>query len=209
MRCRALPPGRAPVQRGPGQGVDGGLSQGSRAAGTAPLRLGDLRRVVQGPRCARAEGARATPAPSWVATRLFNFGVMCIQPLQNELTEIARSAGGGRREQFSDQLLILAGHLSATNYDNRKFAEVAGAGVRVPAQGGGRRRAEFPEDGRLRRRYPGAGQHLVVGHRRKTRGDVVPCLPNLRGASTDREALAGCKRGRTENGHGAGGRRCG
>jgi hypothetical protein len=71
------------------------------------------------------KGRERLCALSWVATRLFNFGVMWIQPLQNELTEIARSAGGGQREQYSDQLLILAGHLSATNFDNRKYAERA------------------------------------------------------------------------------------
>jgi hypothetical protein len=50
---------------------------------------------------------------------------MNIQPLHNELTEIARAASSDQREQFSDLLLVLAGHLSATNYDNRKYAERA------------------------------------------------------------------------------------
>jgi hypothetical protein len=55
---------------------------------------------------------------------LFNFGVFHFQTLENDLSEIALSAGD-QREQMSDQLLILAGHLTATSYDNRRYAERA------------------------------------------------------------------------------------
>jgi hypothetical protein len=62
---------------------------------------------------------------SWVATRSSNFAIFAMQPLPDNLMELARRRDRGKREEISDLLLTVAGHMFATNYDNRHFAERA------------------------------------------------------------------------------------
>ena len=71
------------------------------------------------------KGRERLCALSWVATRSSNFSIFAIQPLPHDLMELARRRDRDKREEISDLLLILAGHMFATNYDNRHFAERA------------------------------------------------------------------------------------
>jgi len=62
---------------------------------------------------------------SWVATRMSNSYITQIQPLHKNLGELAVKADLAKREEISDILLVLAGHLYRTNVENRPFAERA------------------------------------------------------------------------------------
>ncbi len=64
-------------------------------------------------------------AVSWMATRFTNSGTDQIQPLHNNLGELARGADLKQREELADMLLILAGHLYRTNYFYRMWSERA------------------------------------------------------------------------------------
>jgi hypothetical protein len=82
----------------------------------------------------------------WMALRWSNFSGMGLQPLGNSLTELAGSYPA-RRQEISDLLLALAGHLYATDLHSRQFgtgalqaafslkAEVT-AEVKTPQSGG-------------------------------------------------------------------------
>lgn len=71
------------------------------------------------------KGRERLGALSWMATRESNFHITYLQSLSRTLSEFARKAGAQARKEISDLLLILAGHLRATNFDNRSFAERA------------------------------------------------------------------------------------
>ncbi len=71
------------------------------------------------------EGRDRLCAVSWMATRFTNSGIGQIQPLHNNLGELARHADLKQREQIADMLLILAGHLYRTNYFYRTWSERA------------------------------------------------------------------------------------
>ena len=61
-------------------------------------------------------------ALSWTASRWTNFSSLGIQPIHVALPELARPADTATRSELADILLILAGHLFATNFTNRWFA---------------------------------------------------------------------------------------
>src|SRR5688572_17266129 len=64
-------------------------------------------------------------ALSWMASRISNFSSAALQPIRNSLHELAKNTDLLTRKEISDLLLILAGHLFATNYVNRTFGEWA------------------------------------------------------------------------------------
>ena len=64
-------------------------------------------------------------ALSWMASRLQNFSSTALQPLNRSLLELATTADLATRHEISDLLLVLAGHLFATNFWNRWFGERA------------------------------------------------------------------------------------
>ena len=70
-------------------------------------------------------GADRLCALSWMATRLSNFSGLAIQPMYWALREIGRSGEGSNGEEASEILLRLGGHLYATNFQNRWYAERA------------------------------------------------------------------------------------
>lgn len=71
------------------------------------------------------QGRERLCALSWMETRLSNFRSICVQPISWALSELARSAATAVREEISDLLLVLAGHLFATNFQNRWYGERA------------------------------------------------------------------------------------
>jgi hypothetical protein len=64
-------------------------------------------------------------ALGWMAARISNFSSCGLQALRNSLSELAAKADLATRKEISDLLLVLAGHLYATNYVNRWFGERA------------------------------------------------------------------------------------
>jgi len=62
---------------------------------------------------------------TWMASRIYNFSTVALQPLRNSLYELGRSSELGTRKEISDLLLVLGGHLYATNYVNRWFGDRA------------------------------------------------------------------------------------
>ncbi len=63
-------------------------------------------------------------ALSWMATRSSNFSACGLQFLRDALSELAH-ADANRREEISEILLVLAGHLFATNFQNRWYTQRA------------------------------------------------------------------------------------
>jgi len=64
-------------------------------------------------------------ALTWMASRIYNFSTVALQPLRNSLYELGRSSELATRKEISDLLLVLGGHLYATNYVNRWFGDRA------------------------------------------------------------------------------------
>ena len=64
-------------------------------------------------------------ALSWMASRSCEFSSSGLQPICRALSELAQAAELARRQEISDLLLVLAGHLYATNFQNRWFAQRA------------------------------------------------------------------------------------
>jgi hypothetical protein len=64
-------------------------------------------------------------ALSWTAARAANFSGAGIQPTYRALSELASSAEITTRTEIAEILLALAGHLFATNFTNRWFAQRA------------------------------------------------------------------------------------
>ncbi len=64
-------------------------------------------------------------ALSWMASRWSNFGAIGLQDIQSAVSEVARTADTATRKELSDLLLVLAGHLFASNFNNRWYAERA------------------------------------------------------------------------------------
>ena len=64
-------------------------------------------------------------ALSWMASRISNFSSSGLQPLRNALFELAGKSDLATRKEISDLLLVLGGHLYATNYVNRWFGDRA------------------------------------------------------------------------------------
>jgi tetratricopeptide (TPR) repeat protein len=64
-------------------------------------------------------------ALSWMATRSSNFCITALQPLSSDMWESAGHADLETRKEISDWLMILAGHLFATNLTNRSLAQQA------------------------------------------------------------------------------------
>jgi hypothetical protein len=64
-------------------------------------------------------------ALSWMASRVQNFYIFNLQYQKDDLMEMARKADLGIRKEISELLLVLGGHLFATNFQNRQFAEWA------------------------------------------------------------------------------------
>lgn len=73
----------------------------------------------------KLEGRDRACALSWVASRALNFGVSYMQALPSDVAEMARRSQADQREQISDQLLVIAGHLYTTNPDNRRYGDRA------------------------------------------------------------------------------------
>lgn len=71
----------------------------------------------------KLQGRDRLCALGWMASRSSNFTSVGLQPLQHALSELARSGDTARREDISDLLLVLAGHLFATNFVARQFAQ--------------------------------------------------------------------------------------
>ena len=71
------------------------------------------------------QGRARLCAASWMATRLSNFKITCLQPLYGSLRELARHADLATRKEISELLLILGGQLYATDFHNRTFAQRA------------------------------------------------------------------------------------
>ncbi|SPE54274.1 hypothetical protein SBV1_180016 [Verrucomicrobia bacterium] len=70
-------------------------------------------------------GRNRLAALSWMATRMHNFYIGHLQNQTSDLTEMARKADLPTRKEISGLLLVLAGHLFATNFQNRHYAEWA------------------------------------------------------------------------------------
>ncbi len=64
-------------------------------------------------------------ALSWMVSRWSNFSSNSLQFLNRTLSELAERAEIETRQEISDLLLVLAGHLFATNFTNRWFAKQA------------------------------------------------------------------------------------
>ena len=64
-------------------------------------------------------------ALSWVATRAADADIGHWQPAIQTLAELTHEADLGTRKEISEILLLLAGHVYATNFVNRDFAERA------------------------------------------------------------------------------------
>jgi hypothetical protein len=64
-------------------------------------------------------------ALSWTASRWSDFSSVGIQPIHSALSELARTADTASRSALAETLIILAGHLFATNFTNRWFARQA------------------------------------------------------------------------------------
>src|SRR6266496_4229850 len=64
-------------------------------------------------------------ALSWMASRTSDFSSAVLQHLRQALFEAARLTRPDKREEICDLLVILGGHLYATNFQNRWFAERA------------------------------------------------------------------------------------
>ncbi len=64
-------------------------------------------------------------ALSWTTARWANFSSIGIQPIHWAIDELARSSDQAVRAELAEALIILAGHLFATNFINRWFAERA------------------------------------------------------------------------------------
>ncbi len=64
-------------------------------------------------------------AASWTEARLSNFKTICLQPLYGSLGELARHADPGVRKEIAELMLVLGGHLYATDFVNRTFAQRA------------------------------------------------------------------------------------
>src|SRR6266568_2629257 len=64
-------------------------------------------------------------ALSWTTARWADFSSAGIQPTYQALSEMARTADPTTRSELAEILLTLAGHLFATNFTNRWFAQRA------------------------------------------------------------------------------------
>jgi hypothetical protein len=64
-------------------------------------------------------------ALSWMASRSSNFGAIGLQNIQRAISELGRSADTATRKELSELVLVLAGHLFASNFNNRWYAERA------------------------------------------------------------------------------------
>jgi len=64
-------------------------------------------------------------ALSWTISRWAGFSSIGIQPVYWALSELAKTADAATRSEFAEILLTLAGHLFATNFTNRWFAQRA------------------------------------------------------------------------------------
>ena len=64
-------------------------------------------------------------AVSWTTARWADFSGAGIQPTSQAVTEMARTADATIRSELAEILLALAGHLFATNFTNRWFAQRA------------------------------------------------------------------------------------
>jgi hypothetical protein len=64
-------------------------------------------------------------ALSWTVSRWANFSSVGIQPTYWALSELARTVDAATRSELAEILLTLAGHLFATNFTNRWFAQRA------------------------------------------------------------------------------------
>jgi tetratricopeptide (TPR) repeat protein len=60
-----------------------------------------------------------------LAVRVEDFYTIDLQPLRGDLWEMARKADLGTRKEISDLLLVVGGHLFATTFQNRDFAQWA------------------------------------------------------------------------------------
>jgi beta-lactamase regulating signal transducer with metallopeptidase domain len=69
------------------------------------------------------QGRDRLAASSWTAARMSNFYISDLQPLQFDLSEMSLKADLTTRRDISDLLVILGGHLSATNFENRQAAK--------------------------------------------------------------------------------------
>jgi len=70
-------------------------------------------------------GADRLCALSWMASRLSNFSSLVLQPINSALSDLAQNDDIGTRQEIPALLLVLAGHLFATNIRNRWFAKSA------------------------------------------------------------------------------------
>ncbi len=73
----------------------------------------------------RLTGRDRLAALSWMSMRLHNFYIIDLQYQRTDLSELARKADLATRKEISELLLVLGGHLFATNFQNRQFAEWA------------------------------------------------------------------------------------
>ncbi|HEX8523709.1 MAG TPA: hypothetical protein VF669_15750 [Tepidisphaeraceae bacterium] len=73
----------------------------------------------------KLQGRERVYVLSWFATRWANWLIIQIQPLHNNLSELARRGELAQRGEIADKLLVLAGHLYRTNFNNRAFGERA------------------------------------------------------------------------------------
>ncbi len=64
-------------------------------------------------------------ALSWMASRWTNFSSVAFQPTYNAVSELAKDADRATRAELAELLLVMAGHLFATNFTNRFFAQRA------------------------------------------------------------------------------------
>ncbi len=71
------------------------------------------------------EGLDRLCALSWTTSRWANFSSIGIQPIHWAIDELARSSDPAVRAELAEGLIILSGHLFATNFTNRWFAERA------------------------------------------------------------------------------------
>jgi tetratricopeptide (TPR) repeat protein len=60
-----------------------------------------------------------------LATRVENFYIIDLQGQKDDLRQMARKADLATRKEISELLLVLGGHLLATTFQNREFAELA------------------------------------------------------------------------------------
>jgi hypothetical protein len=68
------------------------------------------------------QGADRVCALGWATSRWTDFASFAIQPVYHAISELARSAVPATREELTQILLAIAGHLFVTNFTNRWFA---------------------------------------------------------------------------------------